>query len=205
MSNEPAQSRELVAEAVKHPLFVLLVGTLLGSIAIPQVNRSIEADRRLATTRVEYAQKALQSARDVDRKLNVISTLLDNFRKDQVNPQTLTNESISQLRTQLYKLYEDFDREAWWWHWQALEDSDLLGLLTADTRQDFADAAEAYQRNLVAATQALDPLWRLTVDRRTPDVSGMNLAADEMLARLRELANERQQVVRQMVRAVLGS
>jgi hypothetical protein len=181
-----------------------LVATLLGSVLVPYVNRRIDAEKRVQALKSESATTILRAARDVDRKLNLVTTAFGNFYQDQIAPRRATKESTVQFRTQIYKLYEDFDRDAWWWHWQALEEGQLLGVLTNETRADFERAVGGYQRNLIACTETLNPVWEATVRIQTPTTTdALNQSMQVMFTRMHELSPQRQQFVREMVRAVL--
>lgn len=74
----PSGSRQGVADALKHPLLLVLIATLLGSVLVPHVNRRIDAEKRIRDLKSERATSVLRSARDVDQKLHLVSSSFGN-------------------------------------------------------------------------------------------------------------------------------
>jgi hypothetical protein len=197
-------SRRLFATS-KHPLVVLVAATLLGSVLIPAVNGQVDRQRRLRELKAERGNAALRSAWDVERKLNLLHTAFVAFYKDEVVSGQATRASRQALRERVYALHQDFDRDAWWWHWQMLEEVKVLGLLDAGALRQLEQAVNHYQDALLATSDPIDRYWaRLIRDREpVPGAGGVSLI-DEVAARMKELGDRRRQAIRDMVRAIIS-
>src|SRR6476661_6537513 len=66
-------------EVSKHPLVILLVGTLLSSVFIPDINRRATRARELEERRAERALTAVKTNSEVDRLLNLLLTDFASF------------------------------------------------------------------------------------------------------------------------------
>jgi hypothetical protein len=188
----------------KHPLVVLLAATLLGSVLIPYVNARIDREKRRRELKSERATQILRSARDIERKLNLVFTEFENFYKDQVATGDITKPSTVAFRGQVYKLYEDFNRDAWWWHWQIQEEAEVLGLIDGESLAQLKRSVEAYNTSLVSSTREVDRVWAALL--RTPRSERPETTArliSDVTDHLRLNSNHRQKFVRGMVDAIL--
>jgi hypothetical protein len=195
-------SRQILT-ASKHPLVVLVAATLLGSVLIPAVNGQIDRQRRVRELKAERGNAALRSAWDVERKLNLLRTAFVAFYKDEVMSGVDTRASRQALRDRVYALHQDFDRDAWWWHWQMLEEVKVLRLLDDEALAQLEQAVGRYQAALLATSDPIDRYWERLIRGREP-VSGAGGFIDEVEARMRELGDRRRQAIRDMVQAIIS-
>jgi hypothetical protein len=204
MAAQSQKRASLAAEWSKHPLVVLLFATLLGSVLIPFVNTRIERDRRLHELKSQRSREILQTSRDIDRKLTLVCTEFINFHKDKHASLSAAAQARESLRTRVYRLYEDFNRDAWWWHWQLLEESSILGLVDDASHPQLEQSVRDYHKALVASADALDPVWAALLrepDSRKPKEVGRVI--EDAMSRIRQLADQRRQSVREMVSLIL--
>lgn len=204
MAPQPAGGASRTWEISKHPLVLLTVATLLGSVLVPYVNARIDRERQRRELKTQRAIAILQSAFNVDRRLNLILTEFANFDKDRVTAGATTSASKEALRSRVYTLYEDFNRDAWWWHWQVLEEAKILGLVDDLSRAQLDQAVSRYHDALVASTAELDPVWTEFI--RNPGTPRPETAAKTIKAarsKLKALSDRRQACVRQMIEAIL--
>lgn len=202
MEPEPPVSR--IWEISKHPLLLLTVGTLLGSFVIPYVNARIDRDRRRLELKSQRATTILQSAWNIDRKLNLVLTEFATFHRDRVTTGSTTSSSKEALRSRVYTLYEDFNRDAWWWHWQVLEEAKILGLVDDGSRAQLEQAVQRYHDALLDSTAELDKVWTEFI--RNPGTPRPETAAktiNEAMFKLKALSDRRQSYVRLMIEAIL--
>ena len=199
----PSSKRFLAAS--KHPLVVLIAATLLGSVLIPAVNAQIDRQRRLRELKADRGNAALRSAWDVERKLNLLQTAFVAFYKDEVLSGQATRASRQALRDRVYVLHQDFDRDAWWWHWQMLEEVKVLGLLDGLALKQLEQAVGRYQDALLATSEPMDRYWaRLMRGRDAVSGAGGVAFIDEVDARMKELGDRRRQAIRAMVQAIIS-
>jgi hypothetical protein len=190
-------SESTVFETTKHPVVVLAVATLLGSVLVPYVNARIAQQNSHRELRMSHALQVLRSSSETDRRINLLLTEFANFIQD---------ESISDpaartaLRERVYRLYGEFNRDAWWWYWPLLQEVRVLGLVDESAAIVMSAAIEKYAVYLQESTQALDPLWRHLVSNRAQ--SGSNQVSSILAStssRLKDLQQKRQEAIGQMV------
>src|SRR5678815_2479939 len=181
------QQRLTVVERTKHPLVVVVIATLLGSVLIPYANARFAKEGRLHELRFSHAKQALQSGSQTDRQLNMLLTEFAIFVKEKSGGSASARSS---LRERVYRLYAEFNRDAWWWYWPMVQEARLLHLVDEQDARSMGAAAEAYATNLEESTTALDPLWRLLLSDATRSTS-RDVAA--LLATSLSRSNELQQ------------
>lgn len=191
------EQRLTALERTKHPLVVLVVATILGSVLIPYANGRFAKDSRLHDLKVSHAKQALQSASLTDRRLNLLLTEFAIFIKGESRNNSAAR---SALRERVYTLYAEFNRDAWWWYWPMMQEARLLHLVDEEAARSMGIATEAYAANLQESTTALDPLWALLLTdatRPTPRDAAAVLASST--SRLMELQSARQEIIGRMV------
>jgi hypothetical protein len=191
-------SRPTLFEQTKHPLIVLAFSTILGSALIPYVGSRLARETRRAELRASHVVEALQSSARTDRQLNLLITEFGNFVKDE----SITDQiARTALRGRIYSLYADFNRDAWWWHWQLLQEAQVLQLVNGDETRAMRVAIEEYGANLQKTTQAIDPLWGALLSARfDAEPRRVESLFAESNSRARMLQQQRQEVVARMLR-----
>jgi len=189
-----------LASASRHPLVLLLAGSMLGSVLIPWVSGRMERTRHLNELRAQYSTTTLRTSWDVDRKLNLVVTAFDLFHKDEMEGRIPTTEAREAFRKEVDSLYRDFDRDAWWWHWQILHEARVLKLAPSERLDEFGHFANEYNATLVSATGEIDRLWTEMIRRPgSVPLEQRDATLKEVKRRLTELQNNRRDLVRQMV------
>jgi len=155
------QSRRFTAasEAFKHPLVLLLVGTLLGSLIIPYLREREARNREIENLRLQKALVAFSANQAVDADLNGLLTGFENLFKARV--QTLDSERDHELQRQIYDHHNAFNRDAWWWFSQHITEAQIFGLLDSKSIGDARRLARQYDGSLRATTKALEKFWFL--------------------------------------------
>ena len=154
-------------EISKHPLLILLIGTLLGSVLIPEINRRSTRARELEELRAKRVLAAVEANSEVDRHLNLVLTSFESFWKD--TAEGTLDSRRPELRTKVYGLYEEFDRSAWWWFDQAWQEATILGLLEKeDAKKERAKISSEYKESLLASVKAIDPVWHMSLRQSPP-------------------------------------
>jgi hypothetical protein len=188
MASEPkkqsSKSTSTLLETSKHPLVILLVTTLLGSILIPDINSRATRARELEKLRAERALEAVKTNSEVDRLLNLLLTDFSSFWNDTEDGNFESQRP--ELRAKIYKTYGEFDSFSWWWYEQAWQEAVILGLIDKKTSDKELEAAYAqYKDSLLASSIAIDRIWDASL-RQTPPPS-------REVAK-KELAQARQQI-----------
>jgi hypothetical protein len=189
-------SRMSTFERTKHPLIVVAITTLLGSVLIPLVNSNIATTNRMRERRDNLAIDAIRYARETDRRLNLVLTEFGNYAKDQPRRD---KASRAALRERVINLYAEFDREGWWWYWPLLQELRLMKLVDHSRANSISAEMDSYAANLKASTRTLDPLWGAFISSNTPRETADSTSFDLVSSRLDELQSERQEILSRMV------
>lgn len=170
---------------LKHPLFLLILGTLLGSVLIPFITSQAAHAREVEEVRSQRALSALQENYQVEERLNVLLTTFGTFwsETDDTNREARRPE----LRTKIYSVYEEFDRTGWWWFDEAWQTARILSLLSPSETQEAQKLSDDYRASLRTFTEAMDPVWKMSL-AQTPPPSAAE--AEAALARARTVLND---------------
>jgi hypothetical protein len=179
-----------------HPLFLLLLGTMLGSVLIPSLSARFNTKRLLSETRHQEALNTIEKGFDVDRRLNSVSTRLASFAKDhqRLHQPIVFSEAIL---TKVEDLYVEFEQRAWWWCAEEFAKAKVLRLLSNEQLEQFSSLARQYHDNLLASTVALDHL-RVACLGANPDNRAADREANSAVQLLDRLALQRDQIVNAM-------
>jgi hypothetical protein len=192
-----------ILELSKHPLVVLLVGAVVGSIVVPRVNARIERTRQVHALKAQRGTDVLKFGFDIERRFNAVTTAFQSFYKDEVLTGIANDDSRQLLRTRVHQAYQEFDRDAWWWHWETLDEARILGLIDAVQLGKLELAVKHYQEALLASTAALDPYWEellrhsklVSPEEAAHTVDKTSLLLEECRARRRESLLEMVQII----------
>lgn len=182
-------------EILRHPLTLLLAGTLLSSLIIPWINgRSARVERR-QNGRQTKAVEILRAAGQDTRRLNALRASFENYERDTGTASVADRRA--ELRQRVYELYGEFDGDAWWWYRAALREADVFDWLTVPEQQQMRELADAYEANLLKATRSiLDGPWQRYLGKQagaadgTPVMPALNRQLGELQAQ-RDVVTER--------------
>jgi hypothetical protein len=181
----------------RHPLTLLLVGTLAGSVLIPWVASRANKQALLNEARVKEAIDVMTTSNTVNAILNKMMTALDTFEKYSApESQEDYRRRREEQRHKIDALYADFDSIAWWWPWNAYNQARVLSLIPPTKLDQFKDEILKYTENLKATTDTLGPAWNdLPDDPR-------QIRHEHVMAtlgkRLEELRTQREDIVQHM-------
>jgi len=146
-------------ELSKNPLLLLLLGTLLGSIVVPRIDQQIARVRRSQELRTQKAIAIIKASNDTEVLLNEIMTAFENRFKDDISLHAWNEEQPS-FKAKVYSLHEEFNRIAWRWCPEAVEEAHLLTLID---RGDYLLAKQicaSYSESLAKANRTRDVAWQ---------------------------------------------
>jgi hypothetical protein len=186
-----AESR--IPEWTKHPIMVLLLGTLVGSIVIPRLNERATREAQLRELRTNLAQEAVTKSAEIDSSLNALVTTFGTYVKDSLHRGKSGDRA--ELRRQVYTLYREFERDAWWWHWRVLAKAKVLRLATPEQLRRIDTACWRYQENLKRVASEVDRLWYPLITAKKQSAP----LFDEIKKRFDDLALDRQQVIQELI------
>jgi hypothetical protein len=184
----------------RHPLTLLLVGTLTGSALIPWVAGRANKQAALTEARVKEAIEIMTTSNSVNVMLNKMMTALETFEEYSAPESPEDNHRRrEEHRQKIDALYADFESTAWWWPWNAYNQARILRLIPPTKLDKFKDETVKYTDNLVETVHALDPVWKARLDdpqqAKTSDHKQMMSTAKK---RLGELRTQRDDIVGHM-------
>jgi hypothetical protein len=181
----------------RHPLTLLLVGTLTGSVLIPWVAGRANKQAVLTKARVKEAIDVMTTSNSVNAILNKMMTALDTFEKYSApESQEDYRRRREEHRHKIDALYADFDSIAWWWPWNAYNQARVLRLIPPAKLDQFKDEIMKCTENLKATTDTLGPAWRDLPD--DPRQAQHEPVMPTLRKRLDELRRQRDDIVQHM-------
>jgi hypothetical protein len=195
-------------ELSKNPLLILLLGTALGSIIVPQLDQHIARSRQLQSLRTQKAISIIKSDNDTDAALTAIQTLFENRGKDDSTILTW-KENLPSFRSRLYSLHEDFDHVAWRWCPENVKEAYLLGLIDGASFDRGRTICSRYESSLRWEADERDLAWKLLLTARqspvtSDEVDGLRVAVARASAALTQSRKDREAMVSELVHIVLG-
>jgi hypothetical protein len=145
----------------RHPLTLLVVGTLTGSVLIPWVAGRANKQAVLTEARVKEAIDIMTTSNSVNALLNKIVTALETFEKYSApESQEDRRRRREELRHTIDALYAEFNSIAWWWPWNDYNQARVLRLIPPTKLNEFKDEITKYTENLTQTTDTLGPAWQ---------------------------------------------
>src|SRR5437870_12105468 len=95
-----------VSGALKHPLFLLIIGSIIGSFLIPWISEKNDKSRVLREARLKKAVEIVDNNTRTLSQLNSLVTRLGIFHKDNMRLRP-SSQTLSALQD---KLAEDMDK-----------------------------------------------------------------------------------------------
>ncbi len=192
---EPSKSSSGAMEATKHPLVVLLAATILGSAVVPFVNARIARQTRENELKLNRATEALRSSATTERQINELQTEFMMFAK---NDLWNNLQARREVRSRLSALYAEFNRDAWWWYWQLLQEVSLLRLVDEASVREIRSGIEEYSANLQQTTREAASLWSL-LNGQPVNPKTRQDTLESATARLEALRQTREELVRRII------
>jgi len=194
-SNSTAENK--LDRFCRHPLTLLLVGTLTGSMLIPWVAGRANKQAVLTEARVKEAIDVMTTSNSVNATLNKMMTALDTFEEYSApESQEDYRRRREDHRHKIDALYADFDSIAWWWPWNAYNQARVLRLIPPTKLDQFKDEIIKYTENLKTTTETLGPAWKDLPD--DPRQLQREPVMPTLVKKLDELRKQRDDIVQHM-------
>jgi hypothetical protein len=162
MQLKDSQQRPSFFHLLQQPLGTLLVGTILGSLLIPQINDLTNRRKSRHDERLKMAVTIIEQSHESDRNLQRMIDYLALFRKDHNDPSAskefLKGEQYT-ARKAFNEMYMSFNGQAWFWLGNVKSEANLSGLATSVESQRVSEASNEYANALAQAAQAVTTLW----------------------------------------------
>jgi hypothetical protein len=198
-----SQDLKGVRAILGHPLFLLVIGSIIGSLLIPWIGDKISRNKVVQDARLRKAIEIVDNNTKTVSQLNSMVTRLTSFHENNVR----RSPAPDKLRELQEKLVEDmdsrwaeFEKTGWWWYQDLNDEAVILGMIPAEGSATLRQHVNAYHDNILATSNAMKLLWNPCTAADYDYKNGkIEKVRDEMNQKLANLFNERIQLVNNLV------
>lgn len=162
----PKSSDTSVLDFLKHPLLLLIIGSIIGSILIPKISERSSRTQALQQARLRKAVEIVDNNTVTISQLNAIRTRLGMFHGDNVRlkpPPAKLKELQDQLAQDMNNRYLEFDKSGWWWYRALNEQAVILEIVPPTGSSKLRNHVEAYHDNIGQTVNVLQEMWHACV------------------------------------------
>ena len=151
---------------LKHPLFLLLIGTIISSIIIPAIASHFSYKNKLQRIRLELSSNLIEKDGAIKIAINNLKSTLEIFVDDycmfhdSINLRSAQNE----LRLDMNRKYEKFEEVAWFWHAKYNLKAQELNFDSIAT-ETLSELLGSYNVNVEETSKSLDTLWNVCLKK----------------------------------------
>jgi hypothetical protein len=186
-----------VTHFLRHPFFLLILGTALSYVFIPWISEKSAGKRLLQESRINRATDILRQGLIDDERLNSMQTAFEIFQKHAASDPDNYKSAQKEFREYFDKVYLEFDQHAWWWDHDLPVQGRVLGL-PSDRLDRIEKLHDNYVKNLIDASRQVDVLRALFLakDYKPEDphnaeaLAGTRKALDGLLASRDRIASD---------------
>lgn len=152
---------------LKHPLLLLIVGSIIGSILIPKISEQASRTKALQEARLRKAVEIVDNNTVTISQLNAIRTRLAMFHGDNVRlkpPPVRLKELQDQLAQDMNNRYLEFEKTGWWWYRALNEQAVILEIVPPTGSGKLRSHVDAYHDNISQTVNVLQEMWHACVD-----------------------------------------
>lgn len=196
--------RSEVIEAFKHPLVLLMVGTLLGSLLIPYINAQSNQRKLRHEERLKMAISIIEHSHETDRQMSGLMNFLNLFRKDhQVKSGPPMQSEQYKAREKFNEMFLAFNAQAWFWHWNIRSESTLSELATPEESAQITTLSYQYTEALNEETAAMSGLWGAFLKKNfNPWDPKYEVMAQEAIQKQKKARDRRNETAIQMAKVL---
>jgi len=188
---------------LRHPFFLLLMGTVISSVIIPNISSRSNRVQLIQTARVNVANEIINRNLEVNRLLNSLQTTLEIFHKDNSGPAARLLDFKSEqksMRIKMNELYLDFDKHSWFWYGKIYHEAHNLALSESELSR-IKEAFSFYERNLVKSTEEISNFWNTCLrEEYNPADSTINSVMQNSRKNLDQLSQKREELIHEITR-----
>jgi hypothetical protein len=199
------KKKNLIAEAMRHPLILLMLGSILTSIIIPWLNARSARVEQVQLARADKAKEILKSVSADNARVNLMRAAFDTFEKEGGLVASIQlEERRTELRKRVYDGYNEFESTAWWWYWEIAREAEIFGWLSSGDLERLKKFCVEYQQNLEAVSKSIQRPWRRYLSEIKENASDKKLTVmPEVSSELGALQSKREAICKAMVQLFL--
>jgi uncharacterized membrane-anchored protein YhcB (DUF1043 family) len=190
-------------DVLKHPLLLLIVGSIIGSILIPRISEKASHAKALQDARLRKAVDIIDNNTRTISQLNALRTRLGMFHTDNVrlSPSPAKLDGMrDKLGAEMNDRYLEFEKTGWWWYRDLNDEAVVLEIVPRTGSEKLRSDVNAYHSNILATVNLLNQMWHACVDARydykDPHITQIQ---ENMNKEWDNLTNTRNQVVNNLV------
>lgn len=201
-----APLKSLASPAVdflRHPLVLLVVGSVIGSVLIPRISEQAGKTKVLQEARLRTAVQIVENNTRTVSQINSIVTKLATFhdqnRRLKPSPAKLS-ERQDKLAEEVSNRYEEFEKTGWWWYRDLNDEAVILELVPPTGSDKLREDVNAYANNILETVNTMNELRHacLAADYDYKD-ERVTKIKDDVNKRLGSLFNGRNNLVNHLV------
>jgi hypothetical protein len=201
-----APLKSLASPAVdflRHPLVLLVVGSVIGSVLIPRISEQagktkVLQDARLRTA-VQIVDNNTRTVSQINSIVTKLSTLHDENRRLKPSPAKLS-ERQDKLAEEVSNRYEEFEKTGWWWYRDLNDEAVILELVPPTGSDKLREDVNAFANNILETVNTMNELRHACLaaayDYKDERVTKIK---DDVNKRLGSLFNARNNLVNHLV------
>ncbi|HKO35275.1 MAG TPA: hypothetical protein VJV21_02270 [Pyrinomonadaceae bacterium] len=198
-----AEDSRGILNVLRHPLLLLVVGSVIGSFLIPWISHKTDRSRVLREARLKKKVEITNKNTETISKLHLRVTRLGIFHKDNIrlkpSPAKLAVLQ-DKLGEDMNDLYADFQREGWWWYRSLNDEAVILEIVPPGGFDKLRKDVDAYEKNITDTVAAFNAFWHKCLSKEY-DFQDANITQiqNQMYERLEQLRQERIGLVNNLV------
>ena len=198
-----AEDSRGILSALRHPLLLLVVGSVIGSFLIPWISHKTDRSRVLREARLKKKVEITNKNTETISKLHLLVTRLGIFHKDntRLKPSPAKLAVLQdKLGEDMNDLYADFQKEGWWWYRSLNDEAVILEIVPPGGFDKLRNDVDAYEKNITDTVAAFNAFWHKCLSKEY-DFQDANVTQiqNQMTERLEQLRKERIGLVNNLV------
>jgi hypothetical protein len=199
-----ADESKSLFSVLKHPLFLLVVGSVIGSFLIPWISQKNDRNRVLREARLKKQVEIVNNNTETISQLNSLVTRLGIFHKDNIRlkPSPAKLEDLQdKLADDMNRRYGEFEKAGWWWYRSLGEEAVILQIVPRGGSDKLRNDVNAYADNITQTVAAFNDFWHKCLSKEYDFEENGNVTQiqHKMNERLNQLATERVTLVNNLV------
>jgi len=199
-----AEEPKGVVGVLRHPLFLLIVGSIIGSFLIPWISQRSDKSRVLREARLKKAVEIVGNNTRSLAQLNSLVTRLGIFHKDNIRlkPSPAKLSALQEkLAEDMDKQYAEFEKTGWWWYRSLNDEAVILEIVPRTGSDKLRHDIDNYAENMTQTVASFGDLWHkcLSKEYDFQENGPVTQIQTKMNERLKQLATERIALINNLV------
>ncbi|HKF57007.1 MAG TPA: hypothetical protein VKJ45_16230 [Blastocatellia bacterium] len=161
-SSKDQTTLSALRETLKHPVFLLMLGSALTYLVVPVVTSEVNRRQALRELRLKKASEIGANHTEFNSKFNVLRAVLETFHDNQVDAKP-TREEFKAAQKELVKEFNarrfELAEKEWWWYRDLQRETTINKLVPPEMMDEFNRYIDQYKKNVSDSHDAIKELW----------------------------------------------